>query len=170
MIDAAALTLRPAGPTDDDFLFELYASTRADEMAAWGLDEAMLQPLLEMQFTAQRGSYQAQYPDADHHIVLLGERPIGRLYVDRAAARLLLIDVALLPEVRGRGLGTALLRTLMDEAAAHGRPLRLSVRLDNPARRLYLRLGFQSLGDDGVYEQMAWRAVGGDPERGGADS
>ena len=152
-------TSTASGPEDEAFLFALYAATRADEMAAWGLDEATLQPLLTMQFTAQRGQYAAQYPDADHDIVLLGERAVGRLYVDRTAEGLLLIDVSLLPEVRGRGLGTALLRALQQEAAEHGRPLRLSVRLDNPARRLYRRLGFAPVGDDGVYEQMHWHAV-----------
>ena len=153
-----AIALRPVAPDDEAFLFELYASTRRDEMAAWGLDEAMLAQMLQMQFAGQQGTYRVQFPEADHHIILRDDRPIGRLFVDRNEVRIVLVDVALMPEARGGGIGTGLVRTLQAEAAEKGLPLRLKVVLTNPARRLYQRLGFVGLGDDGVYEQMEWRA------------
>ncbi len=153
-----SITLRPVQPDDEAFLFDLYASTRRDEMAAWGLDDAMLAQMLRMQFAGQQGTYRAQFPEADHHLILHDERPIGRLLVDRAEAAVVLVDVALLPEARGSGLGTRLLRALQAEAAEKGLPLRLKVVLTNPARRLYQRLGFVGLGDDGVFEQMEWRS------------
>ncbi len=153
-----SITLRPVQPDDEAFLFDLYASTRRDEMAAWGLDDAMLAQMLRMQYAGQQGTYRAQFPEADHHLILHDERPIGRLLVDRAEAAVVLVDVALLPEVRGSGLGTRLLRALQAEAAEQGLPLRLKVVLTNPARRLYQRLGFVGLGHDGVYEQMEWRS------------
>lgn len=156
MIAASRVSLRQAGPEDDAFLLALYADTRADEMAAWGLDAATREMLVQMQFRAQHGQYAAQYPDADHDIVLLDGRPVGRLYVDRTEERLLLIDVSLGAEVRGRGLGTRLLRGLLAEAGRAGLPVQLSVRRANPARRLYARLGFTATGGDDVYEQMAW--------------
>ncbi len=159
--DAPPVTLRPARPEDQAFLFDLYAGTRRDEMAAWGLDEAMLAALLKMQFAGQQGTYRTQFPEADHHIILHGEQPIGRLLVDRGGEQIVLVDVALLPEARGAGLGTRLLRQLQEEAAAKGLPLRLKVLLSNPARRLYRRLGFVGLGEDGVYEQMEWRPAAG---------
>ncbi len=151
-----AVTLRPVGPGDAPFLFELYAGTRRDEMAGWGLDDAMVSSLLQMQFAGQQGTYRAQFPEADHDLVLVDGQPAGRLYVDRSGPEIVLVDVALLPALRGRGLGTHLLRGLLREAAAQGRAVRLSVTLGNPARRLYERLGFERLDDDGVYERMIW--------------
>ncbi len=152
-----SITLRPVQPDDQAFLFDLYAGTRHDEMVAWGLDDVMLAQLLRMQFAGQQGTYRAQFPEADHHIILRHERPIGRLLVDRTGTEMLLVDVALVPEARGSGIGTRLLRALQAEAADKGVPLRLKVVLTNPARRLYQRLGFVGLDDDGVYEQMEWR-------------
>ncbi|MDX1545462.1 MAG: GNAT family N-acetyltransferase [Rhodothermales bacterium] len=152
MMDPARLRLRPARAEDDAFLYRLYVSTRADEVAAWGLDPETLDPLLRMQFAGQRGQYAAQFPAADHHIVLLDGRPAGRIYVDRSEERLLLIDVAVLPEYRGQGVGTALLRSLIEEAAAL--PVDLSVVRTNPARRLYERLGFAVVSEDAVYLRM----------------
>ena len=152
-----AITLRPVQPDDEAFLFDLYAGTRREEMAAWGLDEVMLAQILRMQFASQQGTYRTQFPEADHHIILRHERPIGRLLVDRTGAEMLLVDVALVAEARGSGIGTRLLRALQAEAVEKGVPLRLKVVLTNPARRLYQRLGFVGLDDDGVYEQMEWR-------------
>lgn len=152
-----SLTLRPATPADEGFLCDLYAQNRQAEFRAWGLDEAMLASLLQMQFTAQQTTYATQYPDADHDIILLDGRPVGRFYVHRATDHLLLVDIALVPEVQGRGLGTALLQALLDEGGKKGLPVRLHVGITNPARCLYQRLGFTALGSDGVYEHMQWQ-------------
>ena len=83
---------------------------------------------------------------------------VQRILIDHSGPEIVLVDVALLPAVRGRGIGTGLLEDLLAEAREAGRPVRLKVVLTNPARRLYERLGFVGLGDDGVYEQMEWRS------------
>lgn len=163
MIDPARLRLRPARAEDEAFLYRLYVSTRADEVAAWGLDPETLGPLLRMQYAGQRGQYAAQFPAADHRIVLLDGRPAGRIYVDRSEERLLLIDVAVLPEHRGQGVGTTLVRSLLEEAAT--RPVDLSVVRTNPARRLYERLGFAVVEQDAIYLRMRHAA---DPRTGAA--
>ncbi len=155
---APAITLRPAQPDDDDFLFDLYAGTRRAEMQAWGLDEAMLDQMIRMQFNGQKATYRAQFPQAEHRIIVHKAEPVGRILIDRAGPEIVLVDVALIPAVRGRGIGTGLLKALLAEAAEGGRPVRLKVLLTNPARRLYERLGFIALGNDGVYEQMEWRS------------
>lgn len=155
MLDGS-VSLRPVRPDDEPFLFDLYASTRRDELAAAGLEEAMLTSLIKTQFAGQQSTYRARFPDADHHLILYDEQPVGRLYVDRSGPEIVLVDVTLQPAMRGRGLGRRLLRAVLDEAAVIGKPVRLSVALGNPARRLYARLGFESQGDDGVYEQMVW--------------
>lgn len=136
-----AFTLRPAEASDDAFLFHLYASTRQDIASALppGLQREML---LRVQWMAQRSDYTARHGHGRHQLVLVGGEPAGRLWVARGEGELRLVDVALLPRFRGTGLGTALLRALQAEATEARLPLRLSVARDNPARRLYARLGF----------------------------
>lgn len=155
----ASYTLRPVAGPDEDFLFALYASTRAAEFAPFGWPEAQLHAILRMQFNAQQRAYGAQYSAAGHQIVLLDDVPVGRIWVERSGDEILLVDIALLPSTRGRGIGTQLIKELIVEATATGKPLRLMVVRDNDgARRLYERLGFVITGDDGPRYQMEHRA------------
>jgi ribosomal protein S18 acetylase RimI-like enzyme len=140
---AAAVSLRAATSDDGEFLHELYASTRADELAPLGWDETALEQFLRMQFDTQSRAYKQTYPDASHQIVLVGGRPAGRLYVHRGKHEIHVVDIALLPEHRGQGLGTALLQGLIDEAQRDGRRVVLEVVRENRALRLYERLGFE---------------------------
>ena len=107
-----------------------------------------------MQFAAQDRWYHDQMPDASYQVVLVDGEPAGRLYVDRRADEIRVVDIALLPEHRGRGIGTELLRTLIAEAEASGRKLSIHVEANNPARGLYERLGFRPAGEHGVYVLM----------------
>src|SRR5215469_9860075 len=100
------VTLRPAGPDDEAFLYQLYCSTRAEEMAAWGWDPAQQEMFLKMQFRARQLSYQSESGDTDSRIIERDNRPIGRLLVFRAESEICLADIALLPEFRGSGIGT----------------------------------------------------------------
>jgi predicted GNAT family acetyltransferase len=86
---------------------------------------------------------------------------LGRLYVDRGEEALLVIDLALLPEHRGKGIGTRLLTRVQAEAAATGKPVRMHVERFNPARRLYDRLGFHQIADEGVYLLLEWKPTPG---------
>jgi ribosomal protein S18 acetylase RimI-like enzyme len=147
--------LRPSRPEDEDFLFRLYASTRQDEFAALGWSSAQLETLLRMQYSTQRRWYDTAYAQAEHHIVQLGETPIGRIIVHRAAEAATLVDIALLPEHRGQGIGGELIRNLMAQCTREKLSLRLQVLKTNPAAHLYERLGFAKTGEDGLYIQMA---------------
>jgi GNAT superfamily N-acetyltransferase len=154
---AAGITLRPIQPEDEKFLFEVYASTRLDELAALGWSEAQREAFLRIQFRAQHQSYLAQFPMADFAIILRHGRPIGRLYIERRTDEIRGIDIALLPDYRRAGIGTAILQDLVAEATRHGTPFRIHVEKFNRAQRLYNRLGFTILEDDGVYLFMEWR-------------
>jgi GNAT superfamily N-acetyltransferase len=153
------ITLRPIRPEDEGFLFDVYASTRLDELASLAWSEAQREALLRLQFRAQQQSYLAQFPMADCTIILHYERPIGRLYIERRTDEMRGIDIALLPEYRRAGIGTAILQGLLAEAARDGKPFRIHVEKFNRARRLYERLGFTTLNDDGAYCFMEWRPV-----------
>jgi ribosomal protein S18 acetylase RimI-like enzyme len=150
-------TLRSAVPNDEAFLYELYGSTRKEEMAAWGWDSAQEQMFLKLQFTAQRRHYDIAFPGADHKIVLSGNRPIGLIVVFRTAREIWLVNVALLPEHRGNGVGASLIRSLLEEARAENKPVTLHVDKLNRAARLYQRLGFSIIGDTGTDYKMEWR-------------
>jgi GNAT superfamily N-acetyltransferase len=153
------LTLRPIRPEDEGFLSKVYASTRLDELAALGWSEAQREAFLRMQFRAQQQSYLAQFPMADFTLILRDECPIGRLYIERRADEMRGIDIALLPEYRQAGIGTAILQGLLAEAARDGKPFRIHVEKLNRAHRLYERLGFTTLDDNGAYRFMEWRPV-----------
>jgi ribosomal protein S18 acetylase RimI-like enzyme len=151
------VTLRPARPDDEVFLFELYASTRREEVAAWGWNDAQREAFLKMQFNAQAQHYRSQYRGADHRIILVAGQMAGRLYVWRADGQILLVDIALLPAYRGAGVGTEVIGGLLAEAEAADQPVLLHVRKPNPARRLYERLGFVQIGETEMDFEMRWR-------------
>jgi ribosomal protein S18 acetylase RimI-like enzyme len=152
------LTFRRISETDLPFLAKLYASTRTDELAVTGWTEAVKAEFLEQQFRAQHAHYQQYYPQADWLVTMQAGEDIGRLYIERWPTQHCLIDIAFLPEHRGKGLGEALLRDLLDEAAAAGKAVSIHVEKFNPAMRLYRRLGFATEEDKGVYDLMRWRA------------
>jgi GNAT superfamily N-acetyltransferase len=116
---------------------------------------------LLQQFQAQHAFYQEQYKDTRFDVILQEDEPIGRLYVARWRDEIRIVDIALLPEHRGTGIGTAIVRGLLAEAAAVGKPVRIHVERLNPARRLYDRLGFVPIEDKGVYWLMEWRPPAG---------
>ena len=151
----AATTLRPARAADAGFLFDLFVHAHGSAFAH--LDGPTRDALLRMQFRAQDLGYRTRFPDARFDVIECDGAPIGRLVVDRSEGVIRIVDVALLPERRNRGIGTALLRALLAEATATGQALTLHVARDNPARSLYQRLGFAAESEDAVYVAMAWR-------------
>jgi ribosomal protein S18 acetylase RimI-like enzyme len=150
--------LRPAVPQDREFLFLLYASTRAHEVAAFGWAAAQQEAFLRMQFNAQQQWYETVYSQAEHQIIENTSGPIGRMIVLREHDAMHLVDISLLPEYRGQGIGAELIRSLISHCARLGASLRLQVLKTNPALRLYERLGFVRSGEDQMYVQMELRS------------
>jgi ribosomal protein S18 acetylase RimI-like enzyme len=152
------ISLRPIAAEDMDFLLRVYGSTRAEELQLvpdWSDEQK--DAFVRMQFQAQHAWYQEHYGDAQFDVVLVDGVPAGRLYVHRRGSEIRLVDITLLPEFRGRGIGGRLLDTLMAEAAAAGKPLTIHVEKHNPAMRLYRRLGFSAVADRGPYDLMEWK-------------
>ncbi len=153
------LILRPVTDQDDEFLLSVYESTRADELA-----QALWQPghreaFVRWQFGLQRAEYQARYPEAEYDVVMVDERPAGRIWIGRDAEQIRLLDIALLPEFQNRGAGTLLLRWLIDEAKAANKALRHMVFvMNNDAHRFYERLGFEVIEEFGAYKHMEWKS------------
>jgi GNAT superfamily N-acetyltransferase len=158
-----SITLRFSTPDDHEFLFAVYASTRAEELSLWGWDDNQKRAFLEMQFRAQSQQYGLCYPQADGSIILFNDHPVGRLLVDRAGPDITLVDIALLPEFRKRGIGTGLIQSLLQEATGAKKNVALQVLRGSAAARLYERLGFTMVNEDGVYLEMK-RTPGEDHE------
>jgi ribosomal protein S18 acetylase RimI-like enzyme len=152
-----SFSLRPVSHDDEAFLFQVYASTRTEEMALVPWNDEQKQAFLRMQFNAQAQSYRQQFSAAEYHVILHDGVPAGRFIVDRSNERILLVDIALLPDHRRLGLGSALISDLKAEAQETGRPLHLDVENFNPAYRLYERLGFEKIDEAGFYWRMEWR-------------
>ncbi|HWD94750.1 MAG TPA: GNAT family N-acetyltransferase [Verrucomicrobiae bacterium] len=155
--DSNVIAVRPEQPQDEAFLFELYASTRQEELDAWGWPAETRSTFLAIQFKASQG-YHTAFPDAEFQIVLLDGTKAGRLIIDRTAEELHLVDIALLPQYRNTGIGSALLRKIFGEAAATNKPLRLKMLKGNRAERFYQRLGFQKTGETELRFELEWRA------------
>ena len=155
------VTLRPETEDDIPFLLTVYASTRAEEMAIVPWTQEQKDQFVRMQFGFQRKDYLQNYSGATFDIVMVEGCAAGRLYVHRGPREIQIIDIALLPQYRGCGIGGELLTGILTEARERGLIVSIHVERQNPALRLYQRLGFQCAGEPGpVYLRMEYRAPG----------
>jgi ribosomal protein S18 acetylase RimI-like enzyme len=145
------IRLRPITPEDQPFLYGVYAGTRKEELSVVNWTEEQKAAFLTMQFNAQHRHYQEYCPKAKYDVILCDGEPAGRLYVDRREAEIHVIDISLLPDYRGRGIGSKLLGEIIAEAAGLGKAVSIEVERNNRALGLYLRLGFTPVKDLGVY-------------------
>lgn len=145
-----SITLRAASDEDEAFLREVYASSRAQELAMVPWNDEQREAFLRMQFDAQHSYYHAQFPEASYQIILQDAEPIGRIYVLRQEEEIRVLDVTLLAQHRGAGIGTALMRELMDEADRAGKAVNIWVEEYNPSRSLFTRLGFLKVHEEGI--------------------
>jgi GNAT superfamily N-acetyltransferase len=142
--------LRAVSAEDETFLQAVYDSSRADELARVPWSDAQREAFVRMQFTAQQNHYREHFPDATHDLVLVDGHPAGRLYVDRRASEIRILDITLLTAYRARGIGSALINTLIEEAARTGKSVSIFVENYNPSKHLFERMGFRQLEDDGI--------------------
>lgn len=150
-----AIGLRAIVAGDEAFLCRVYASTREAELAPLGWSDAQLDAFVAMQYRAQRTDYWRNCDVSRFRVIVCDATDAGRLYVERRADELRVVDIALLPPFRNRGIASRLFGDLFDEADADGLPVRIHVERNNPAQRLYLRLGFVFAGDRGdLYRLM----------------
>ncbi len=158
-MSAVTVTLRPIETGDDEFLRLVYAEARREELDQVRWEEGVREAFLRMQFDAQTKHYFEHYPGAQFSIIESGNQPVGRLYLARWTREIRVIDIALIPAARGRGIGGLLLSEIIQEARAAGKTVTIHVEKQNPALTLYRRLGFHSIEDKGVYWLMEWNSA-----------
>lgn len=142
--------------SDETFLFETFISTNINKFLPLALSEERLIELLRMQYEAQKTSYQNRFPQALHEIVILQGLRVGRIMTGIENESLHLIDISLLPNFRGQGYGTQLLRELQSYAMNHKIPITLQVAQENPAKYLYEKCGFKMINNIIPYITMKW--------------
>lgn len=154
-----AIRYRPVTSEDVPFLRYLYGTTREAEMRMVPWDDEQKAQFLDQQFHAQKSHYEVNYPEAEFLVMEAdGGKAVGRLYIDRRPEEIEIIDIALLPELRGHGLGRTMLEEILAEGRQSNRRVLIYVEHFNPARHLYDRLGFRHIDTNGVYHVLEWSA------------
>lgn len=156
MLSDGPIVLRDAVPEDRDVLFRIYASTREAEMSLVPWSDEQKQAFLEMQFEAQDRDYRHRYPRGDFKIILCNSHPVGRIYVNRGEDLIHILDITVLPEYRNAGLGSRIMRDLLDEATQTGKTVDIFVEDFNPSLRLFERLGFSAVRQEGYNVLLEW--------------
>jgi GNAT superfamily N-acetyltransferase len=153
------VALRPVSSEDDEFLLSVYAGTRAQELAQVPWSDEQKKEFVRWQFNLQRQDYDANFPQAQYDVIVVDDQPAGRIWISRDDEQIRLHDIALLEEFQNRGVGTVLLRRLIEEAAGANKRLRHMVFiLNTDAKRFYERLGFVVFEEVGAYLHMEWQA------------
>jgi ribosomal protein S18 acetylase RimI-like enzyme len=153
---AGKIALRPVQDSDNEFLMKVYGSTREQELAQVPWTAEQKQQFVRMQYEAQKSHYAAQHSNATHEIICLERTDAGRLYLDRAGEKFHILDITLLPEHRNRGAGSFLLDQIMAEAKEAGKPVTIYVETFNPSLRLFQRLGFTPIQQEGFHLLLQW--------------
>ncbi len=153
---AGRLTFRPAEADDEPFLRQVFDSTRESIIEFLDWDARRESAFLAMQYLAQSSHYRRAFAGSGYDVIELDRRPVGRIFVHRGPEEVRVVDVGLLPQHRGRGIGGAVLLAVMAEAAEAGRPVRLQTDPSNRALRLYERLGFVRVATTGIHVDLEW--------------
>lgn len=148
------ITLRPVSDTDFPFLLTVYGSIREDELMLTGWSEQEKLSFIQMQFDAQHRAY-SLYTDTEFLVIAYAGKDVGRLYLQHQKNALHIVDISLLKEYRRRGIGYVLLSALFAKANSQGKVVQIHVEKNNPAMRLYQRLGFLPVQDKGLYLKLA---------------
>lgn len=159
------VSLRVADVNDSDFLLQVYESTRQEEMSAWGWNSTQQAQFVRMQFEVRSRGYRAAYPSAIESLIFIDNVPAGSMIVFRSSVEIRIVDIALLPQFRGQGIGSQLIGDLVSESIHSNIPLRLSVHRGNSAARLYERHGFVAKSGDAMYCEMERAPVLNDESR-----
>ena len=150
------LELRPVSEADRDFLLRVYADARRDELERTNWPDEQKRLFVEHQFDAQTRHYREVYPASKHLIINWNDEPVGRLFISSDPEEIAILDVTVLEEYRGRGIGTRIIESLTSDAAASQQRVRIYVEFFNPSGAFFQRRGFEPAEQDGIYIKFVW--------------
>lgn len=148
------IELRPEGKKDNAFIEIVYYATREAELNLTNWTEQQKKAFALMQSMAQLSEYKTKFPGAAFQVIIFNKKSAGRFYTWENDIEIRLIDITLLPQFRGRGIGTALLRDLVKRSDKVQKKISLHVDPMNPALQLYQRLGFIHTKNNGRHYYM----------------
>jgi GNAT superfamily N-acetyltransferase len=152
--------MRAVAENDNYLLYDIVSSTVIEQVKLMGGDVRQLAPLLQMQFENQTMEYRERFPKAEHFIIMMNDVDAGRIYLDRNSEEIHILDITLLPEFRGKGLGTFILKSLEEEAERKRAPICIYVEDGNPSLRLFRRLGYRFKSKFGeAHNLMEWNPI-----------
>jgi ribosomal protein S18 acetylase RimI-like enzyme len=143
--------LSPVSESDEPFLSDLYASTRAAEMALVPWSDEQKRAFLKMQFEAQQAYYRERYPNASFDLIKTHDRPIGRLYLAELTDEIRIIDIAFLPDRFDRNVFVELIEEILQKGEESGKPVRIYLENNDPQTEIFVNLGFQKIEEHGIY-------------------
>lgn len=149
---------------DGEFIEKVYRSTREKELNLTGWPEDQKHRFIIMQSMAQLVDFKRNYKGTNYRIILYKKKPAGRLYLWETNSEVWVIDISLLPEFRGKGIGRSILSDIIERSRKKNKTVALHVALGNPARRLYERLGFKKVGATATHDCMELSGPGGKEE------
>src|ERR1051325_4954539 len=151
------ITLRDVTPEDYGFLRQVYASTREQELAVVPWDNNQREAFLKFQFDAQDSYYRSKFPNASYQFILNDGERVGRLYIDRDNNEIRILDIAVLPQFRSAGIGSYLIRQIIDEAVRTGQQATIWIEHFNPSQKLFRQFGFVMIQEDGYNQLLEFR-------------
>lgn len=150
------IVYRPARSSDEPLLRELYALTRATEMAMVPWSDEQREMFIDMQFKAQQEHYRKAFSDATHDILLVNGSPVGNLYVQRRSDEIKIIDLNVLPSERKAGIGNQVVLKILNEAREEEKSVSVYVDTFSGSLQFFKRLGFEEAEQTGAHVQLRW--------------
>ena len=150
------ITLRDADPNDEQFLMQVFACTRAAEVAQVPWTDEQKAAFMQMQCNAQHSYYHEQYPEADYKVILHNDEPVGRLYVNKQPDLVKILDITVLPEFRNCGIGSGLIQNILNDADEMNSSVHIYVETFSPSLSLFKKMGFSILQEEGINFLLEW--------------
>lgn len=150
------IRLRPVADEDREFLLTAFAAGREIELSMVPWDDSLKRAFVENQFDAQSSYYASNYDNVRHDVILASDTPVGRIYVSRNDERIAILDMAVLGEFRGRGIASAIVNSLIEEARASHRSVQVHVETFNPAQTFFTNRGFVVKSSDDINLRLVW--------------
>lgn len=151
------ISLCPVEPSHENFLLKLFTECRPDLALIIDVSKKQKASIISQQFTMEQQQLIQMYPDAELNIVMFNKEPVGRLYVHHGETADRILEIGLLEQYRGRGIGGKLVTTVIENAAKIGKTVRLQVVWFNQgAYAFYEKVGFQVIENRDVFYEMQY--------------
>ena len=151
------ITFKDVEDRDQEFIEKVYRSTRERELYLTNWPEEQKRSFIIMQSMAQLADYKRNYKDSSHQVIYYKKKPAGRLYLWETAREIQIIDISLLEEFRGRGIGRKILTNIIDSSREKNKMVVLHVAFGNRAKRLYESLGFKIISKTPTHDYMEYK-------------